>query len=197
MLHLTKTVFIVLLLTITSLANSQESSGGRLPSVQRYEGTPDLPNGIAFFMTLQLLDHFNTEFGPSHAASIVEAELGLSNVESHAFVSQSLTTLYLINTDVKVQNTLLACQFAGPNVDKKDKYAALQQMSDIQKAIYDHYYDQTKASLDADTGRRLQEWMEEAKLSTIHVETDFEMADQQSGGDSTVTLSTMCGGPIG
>ena len=193
MLHFTKMVSIMLLLTITSLANAQESSGNGLPSLQRYVGDPELPNGIAFYMTLQMLDQFNTKFGPSDAASIVEAELGLSNVESHTFVSQSLTTLYLMNTDVKAQETLLACQFAGPNVDKIDQYAALQQMYDIHKAIYDHYYDQTKASLDADTGSRLQQWMDVAKLSISHVEIDFEIADQQSGRDSTVTLSKICG----
>ena len=68
MLHATKIVSIMLVLAITSLANAQESSGSRLPSLQRYEGSPDLPNGIAFYMTLLQLDHFNTEFGPADAS---------------------------------------------------------------------------------------------------------------------------------
>ena len=194
MRQVTNLVSVMLFFVIPPLANAQDPPGNTLPSAQRYAGSSDLPNGIAFHMTLRTLNHFNTEFGPSDPASMVEAELKLSSVESHAFVSQALTTLYLINADVKAQTTRLACQFAGASVDKKDKYAALQQMYDIHKAIYDHYYDQTKASLDADTGERLQQWMDEAKLSTTYVEIDFEKADQQSGKDSTVTLSMLCRG---
>ena len=123
---------------------------------------------------------------------MVEEELGLSNVESHVFVSQALTALYLMQTEAKEQVTRLACRFTGPHVKKEDKYAALQQMSVVRTAVYDNYYDQTKANLGADTGERLQRWMDDAKSSTISSETDFERADQQSGRDSTVTLAEMC-----
>lgn len=193
MLQATKIVSIALLLANSWVASSQESTGAEPPYRQKYEKSPDLPNGIAFHATLRMLDTFNTRFGPADPAAVVAQELGLGNVDAHHFVSQALTTLYLINTDVKAQETRLACQFAGPSVDKKDKYAALQQMYDIYKAIYDHYYDQTKASLDADTGERLQQWMDEQKLSMGYFEIDFEKADQRSGRDSTDTLSKMCG----
>lgn len=192
MLQLSKIVSITLLFAISWIASAQESTGVEMPYRQKYESSPDLPNGIAFHMTLIELDAFNTRFGPTDPAAWVAQELGLGNVDAHHFLSQALTTLYLIDTDVKAQETRLACQFAGPSVDKKDKYAALQQMYDIYKAIYDHYYDQTKASLDADTGERLQQWMDEQKLGMGHFEIDFEKSDQRTGKDSTVTLSMMC-----
>ena len=192
MLHVTKIVSVTLLLAITCVAIAQESTGVEMPYRLKYENSPDLPNGIAFYMTLIELDHFNTQFGPADPAEWVAQELGLSNVDAHSFVSQALTTLYLINTDVRAQLASHACQFAGPSVEKKDMYAALQQTYDIHKAIYDHYYDQTEANLDPDTGERLQQWMDERKLTTGHWEIDFEKADQRSGRDSTVTLSKMC-----
>ena len=192
MLPTSTTAAIMLLLAITSVASDQESSANSLPSVQRYEGSPDLPNGIAFYMTLLRLDHSNTQFGPADPAYQVEQELGLNNVESHAFVSQALTTFYLIKTDVRAEENRLACEFAGPNVSKKDQYNALQQMYDIHKAITDHYFEQTKANLDAETAKRLQQWMDEEKLTIVHVEFDFEKADQLSGRDSIVTLSKIC-----
>ena len=192
MLQITKLVSIILLLTITPLAGAQESSANSLPSVLRYEGSPDLPNGIAFYMTLLSLDHSNTQFGPAGPAYQVEQELGLNNVESHAFVSQALTTFYLIKTDVRAEENRLACEFAGPNVSKKDQYAALQQMYDIQKAVSDHYFEQTTGNLDAESAERLQQWMDDSKLNIGHTEIDFEKADQQSGRDSTVTLSRLC-----
>ena len=46
MLQITKLVSIILVLTITPLAGAQESSANSLPSVQRYEGSSDLPNGM-------------------------------------------------------------------------------------------------------------------------------------------------------
>ena len=193
MLQITKLVSIILLLTITTLAGVQESSANSLPSVQRYEGSPDLPNGIAFYVTLLSLDHSNTQFGPADPAGWVEQKLGLSNIDSHTFVFRALTTLYLINTDARTQTARLACEYAGPNVSKKDKYAALQQMYDIQKAVEDHYFEQTKANLDAETAERLQQWMDDSKLNIGHTEIDFEKADQQSGRDSTVTLLRLCG----
>ncbi len=193
MLQITKLVSIILLLTITPLAGAQESSANRLPSVQRYEGSPDLPNGIAFYMTLLSLDHSNTQFGPADPAYQVEQKLGLNKVDSHTFVSRALTTLYLINTDARASKARLACEYAGPDVSKKDKYAALQQMYDIQKAVTDHYYEQTMANLDAETAERLQQWMDDSKLNIGHTEIDFEKADQQSGRDSTVTLLRLCG----
>ncbi|HNP64956.1 MAG TPA: hypothetical protein PKH39_13550 [Woeseiaceae bacterium] len=178
---------------ITSLVNAQESSGNRPPSFQKYEWSADLPNGIAFYMTLQILDGLNTEFGPSDPASMVQTELKLGNVESHTFVSQALTTLYLINTDVTAEERRIACQYAGSDIDKHKKYAALQQMYDVRKAVYDHYYDQTKANLVAVTAERLQRWMDVVKHRTTHIEVDFEGSDQQSGNDSTLVLATLCG----
>lgn len=192
MLHVTKIVSITLLLAITCVASAQESTGVEMPYRVKYENSPDLPNGIAFYMALIHLDHLNTRFGAADAAASVTQELGLSNVDSHNFVSQALTTLYLIDTDVRTQLTGHACQFAGPSVAKKDKYAALQQTYDIHTAIYDHYYEQTKASLDPDAGERLQQWMNERKLDIGHFEIDFEKADQRNGTDSTVTLSGLC-----
>ncbi len=192
MLHVTKIVSTTLLLAIAWAASAQESTGVETPYRQKYEKSPDLPNGIAFHMTLRALDHLNTQFDPADPAEWVAKELGLGNVDSHGFVSQALTTLYLINTDVKAQLASHACQFAGPSVDKKDKYAALQQTYDIHKAIYDHYYDQTKASLDPDTSERLQQWMDERKVGMFYLEIDFEKSDQRTGKDSTVTLSSMC-----
>lgn len=193
MLQITKLVSIILLLTITPLAGAQESSANSLPSVQRYEGSPDLPNGIAFYMTLLSLDHSSTQFGPADPAYQVEQKLGLNKIDSHTFVSRALYTLYLINTDARAQKARLACEYAEPDVSKEDKYAALQQMYDIEKAVYDHYYDQTKASLNVEAGERLQQWMDDRKLNIGHTEFDFEKADQQSGRDSTVTLLRLCG----
>lgn len=192
MLPTSKTVSIMLLLAITSVASGQEASVNEIPSRLRYEGSPDLPNGIAFYMALLSIDHSNTQFGPADPAYQVEQKLGLNNVESHAFMSQALTTFYLIKTDVRAEENRLACEFAGPNVSKKDQYSALQQMYDSHKAITDHYFEQTKANLDAETAERLQQWMDEGKLSTVYVEFDFEKADQISGRDSTVTLSRIC-----
>ena len=182
----------MLFLGNTPLASAQESPGNRLPLVQRYDGSPDLPNGIAFYMTLLSLDHSNMEFGPADPAYQVKQKLGLNMVDSHTFVSQALTTLYFINTDTRAEENRLACEYAGPNVSKKDKYAALQQMYDVQKAVTDHYFEQTKANLDAETAERLQQWMDDRKLNIGSTEIDFEKADQQSGRDSTVTLLRLC-----
>jgi hypothetical protein len=192
MLHVAKIVSVALVLVITCDVGAQESSDSEFPYRVEYENSPDLPNGIAFHMTLIHIDHFNTEHGPADAAEWVAQELGLSNVDAHNFVSQALTTLYLIDSDVRAQLESHACQFAGPDVEKKDKYAALQQTYDIHKAIYDHYYDQTKASLAPDTGKRLQEWMDDEKLSIGHLEIDFEESDKRTGKDSTETLSVLC-----
>lgn len=192
MLQITKLVTIMLFLGNTPLASAQESPGNRLPLVQRYDGSPDLPNGIAFYMTLLSLDHSNMEFGPADPAYQVKQKLGLNMVDSHTFVSQALTTLYFINTDTRAEENRLACEYAGPNVSKKDKYAALQQMYDVQKAVTDHYFEQTKANLDAETAERLQQWMDDRKLNIGSTEIDFEKADQQSGRDSTVTLLRLC-----
>ena len=125
-------------------------------------------------------------------AGWVEQELGLSNVEAHAFVSQALTTLYFINTDIRAQESRLACEYAGPNVTKQEQFAALQQTYDIQKAIQDHYFEKTKASLEAETAERFQQWIDEWKLKTTHVEIDFEKSYQKRGDDPVVTLSMLC-----
>ncbi len=135
MLHVTKIVSITLLLAITWVASAQESTSVEMPYRLKYENSPDLPNGIAFYMTLITLDHFNTRFGAADAAASVAKELGLDNVDSHNFVSQALTTLYLIDTDVRAQLASHACHFAGPSVAKKDKYAALQQTYDIRSLL--------------------------------------------------------------
>lgn len=190
MLSVTKIVTIVFLLAITSVGFGQASE---TPYKLKYEISPDLPNGIAFFMTLRQLDHFSKQIGRADAVGWVEQELGMSNVDADVFVSQALTTLDVINTDIRARQTRLACEYAGPSVNKKAQFAALQQMYDIEKAVYDHYYDQTKASLTVETGERLQQWMDDRKLSIGYFEIDFEKSSQKRGSDPVVTLSGMCG----
>ena len=193
MLRSTITVYTILLLTVAPGASGQEPpSPSGYSSLVEYHQSPDLPNGIAFHSQLSSLDQINTEFGPASAADMVKHELWLSNVEAHTFVSQALTTLYIMKTDTRAQITRLACKFAGPDFDKKDQFAALQQMYDIHKAITDHYFEQTMANLDAETGERFQQWMDEQKLNITSVEVDFEEAYQESGKDPAVTLSGIC-----
>jgi hypothetical protein len=194
MWHVTKVVSVTLILAITCVAIAQEPTRAELPYLVEYDNSPDLPNGIAFYMTLLTLDHFHTESGGVDSAAWIAQELELSKVDSQSFVSQALTTLHLINADVTTQLTRHSCQFAGAEVSKKNKYAALQQTYDIHTAIYDHYYDQLKAGLDSDTGERLQRWVDEQKLKTGHNEIDFEEADKRTGNDSTETLSMLCRG---
>ena len=192
MLQVSKIVAVTFLLAITWVTSAQEPTSVEPPYRLKYQNSPDLPNGIAFHMTLIQLDHFNTRFGPADAASTVAQELGLGNVDSHNFLSQALTTHYLMNTDVMAQLASHACQFVGSSVEKKDKYAALQQMDDIRKAIYDHYYQQTKANLDPAIAERLQQWIDDTKVNMVHYEIDSEESDQRSGRDSTVKLERMC-----
>lgn len=193
-LHVTKVVSVTLMLAITCVATAQEPTRAVLPYLVEYDNSPDLPNGIAFYMTLLTLDHFHTESGGVDSAAWVAQELELSDVDSHNFVSQALTTLSLINADVSTQLARHSCQFAGAEVTKKNKYSALQQTYDIHTAMYDHYYDQLKAGLDSDAGERLQRWIDEQKLNTGHYEIDFEEADKRSGNDSTGTLAMLCRG---
>jgi hypothetical protein len=193
MLPATKTVSILLLLAITLVAAGQTVDAEDSNRGENRINGDDLPNGTVFYMTLLEFDHSSTRFGPADPAEWVAQELGLNNVDSHAFVSQALTTLYFINTDVKAQSGRIACEFSEPGVDMKDQFNALRQISDARKAINDHHFDKTKASLDAETGKRFQRWMDERKLNTTTVETDPEKAYQMLGCDPAVTLSWICG----
>ena len=191
-LYVTKVVSIALVLANTCVAIAQEAMGDELPYFVEYDQSPDLPNGIAFYMTLLTLDSFHTDSNGVDSAAWVAQELELGNVDSHSFVSQALTMLYLMQADITTQLTNHSCQFAGANVSKKEKYAALQQSYNIENAIYDQYYDQLKAGLAPETSERLQRWMDEQKLGIGHYEIDFEEADRRSGKDSTETLAKLC-----
>ena len=193
MLPTTKTASIILLLVITSVASGQEpQSPTGYPRWAEYRQSPDLPNGIAFDALRSRINHINTEFGPADAAEWVEYNLGVDNIQAHAFVSPALTTRYFIDTDAHESTKRLACEYTGPDVDRADQYTALQKMYDINKAISDHYYEQTKANLDAETAERLQQWTDKRKLRMGYVEIDFEKASQVSGNDPAVTLSGIC-----
>ena len=187
-----KFVSITMLLAAPCITDPQEPGRIEVQYWVEYQNSPDLPNGTAFHMTLLQLNFFNTELGNAVAAEWVAREMGLGQVDAHKFVARSLAMLAAIETDVAAQLARHACQFEGPDVNKKDKYAALQQTYDISKAIYDHYYDQTKAELGTDTGVLLQKWMDKEKLNIGHYEIDFEETDRLSGKDSTETLSRLC-----
>ena len=188
-------VAIALLLAVSFAAIAQEATLGEPPYFVKYDYSPDLPNGIAFFMTLLMLDSFHTDSGGVDSVAWVAQELELSDDESQVFVSEALTMLYLIRTDVTAQLASHSCQFAGSKVSRKEKYAAMQQMYNVEKAIYDHYYEQLKASLDSNSSDRLQGWMDKRKLNIGHYEIDFEKADKRSGRDSTEILSKLCDRP--
>ena len=192
MRHISKLASILLLLAITPFAGGEEPLTQKTPTRLTYQNSLDLPNGIAFDALLSHLNHINTQYGPAEAAEWVEYNLGLNNIQAHAFVSQALTTRYLIDTDAHEQTKRLACEYVGPDVDRADQYAALQQMSEINRAISDHYYEQTLVDLDSETAMRLQKVLDERKLKMGYHETDYERYDQMTGRDSTVGLSKIC-----
>ena len=193
MLRVNMFVSVTLLLAIAFGSTAQEQTQIEIPTLVKYESSPDLPNGIAFYSTLGRLERIHNESGGVESAALVARKLELSIVESHNLVSEALTTLYLMKTEDETQLRSHSCLFAGTEVSKADKYAALQQTYVITNAVYDHYYDQFKATLSSDTGERLQLWMNERKLSISHYESDFEEADKLTGLDSTQTLSMLCG----
>lgn len=193
-LPIAKAISSTLMLAITCGASAQELPRIELPYRVKYENSPDLPNGIAFYMMLLTLDDMHAQSGGVDSGLWVEEELQLNSVDSSNLVSQALRALYLMKNDIATQLAGHSCQFAGAEVSKSSKYAALQQTYDIEKAIYDHYYDQFKASFDSDTGEKLQRWIDTQKLHAGHFEIDFEEADRRTGQDSTGMLSILCQG---
>lgn len=195
MLHAVKILSIMLLLVTTSVASGQMADPAPEDSItfKEYSGQ-SVPDGVAFHMTLLLLNHDHENNRTEAAVAWIAEELDLNEAESRAFLTQALDTFQNIQADIKAARVSHLCEAGVPRVYNRDVYAALQQMYDIRNDIAEQHFQDTKSSLGEETGALLQEWMYEAKNGMGQVQIDFEKADKIRGRDTTARLSSMCEG---
>ena len=128
MLHTVKIVSIMLLLAIGTITGGQTPDPDGYPVRFSYHGSPELPDGIAFHLTLNLLNHDVENGDMEDAVWWVVDEMKLPTDQAEAFVNQAVTMLQDIAADIKKANANLACKDGVPVAYNEDVYAVLQEL---------------------------------------------------------------------
>lgn len=181
MKHITKLVSLMLLVA-APVVLAQFSD---LPNKVIYERTQELPTGIAFDATLSILKHFNYSGSRDTAVSMIQRYLSMDASSASAFLDQLMIVEQEMGVEVALGVSAHACS-------EGDGYDLLDQLYDVNEAIFDSYYDRTKARLDADTGVRLDKWMSKRKSTMTYGRIDYKKLDELKGTDSRASLAVTC-----
>ena len=192
MQHTVKIVSIMVLLAIGTITGGQTADPEGYPVRFSYQGSPELPDGIAFRLTLISLNHEVENGNLQDAVWWMAKELKLPTDQAEAFVNQAVATLQNIDADIKKANANLACKDGIPIAYNEDVYAVLQEMYGIEIAVANQHYEELKASLDADTAVLLQKFIDKRKLNIVYKEIDFAKAAEKSGRFDGAALSSYC-----
>lgn len=206
-------MLIILAWPIATLAQDEEPMGGSdedqqprktystdSPEVQaavrqKWDKSPDLPDGLAFIEQAALVtaevhkidagDRTNAEF-------YFERTLDVSAAEAESIVTLMLNAFSDFETDVFNSAYSLSCSNGVPRAYNENAYTILETIDDTRVDIANRAYRGAKAELSDDTAGKFQEWLQETKANTVYTKVDYRKFDELTGRNQSTTLSAIC-----
>jgi len=159
----------------------------------QYVQTAALPDGLAFYITINTLSMMNSVDRES-AISSVRDNMGLSPSESEQILNHLLKTLDSLNIDHDNITRDLACTPGRRPPAGDEIYSSFEAMDDAWGTVGTRYLAITKKELGQENSARLQQWVQSNKFSIVHVFYRHKEHWEQSGGDPNLTLLGICEG---
>lgn len=162
---------------------------------QKWDKSPDLPDGLAFIEQAALVtaevqkidagDRTNAEF-------YFERTLDVSASEAETIVTLMLNAFSDFETDTFDSAYSLSCSNGVPRAYNEDAYEILESIDDTRVDIASRSYRDAKAKLSDEAAGKFQEWLQETKANTVYTKVDYRKFDELTGRNQSTTLSAIC-----
>jgi len=159
----------------------------------KYIQSANLPDGLAFYITMNTLSMMNSVDRESAIGS-VQDNMGLSPSESEQVLDHLLRTLDSLKIDHDKISRDLACTPSRRPPAGDEIYSVFEAMDDAWGTVGRRYLAITKKELGQENSARLQQWVESNKFSIAHVMYRHKEHWEQTGGNPNETLLGICSG---
>ena len=201
MLRALRHLSVGILLAICSSSSAQDNSATNETSVTastdesavrvKFDRSPDLPDGIAFSMSitnlLSMVEN-DSDFG----ISWIQEFFDVDEAKSVQLIGLFSEAAYDIETAIQESMQEIGCTTGVPRVYGDNTYKAFEQMEDTREAIAQAHLLQVKSQLDDDIADRLQAWIDDQKLNIVYSKTNHRKLSQKIGADGYERLERIC-----
>ena len=188
-------VLLGLVVISASVTNAQDMDIGN-PEYENtirveYSNSPLLPDGVAFLVTMRMLDFLESD-EPHSGTGWIQTEMGLDESDSQEFVNLLLSTFESVETEIEYVTSELGCVSGVPRVYGDDVYTVFEDMDDAREDIAAKHLHILKSEIGEDMAARLQQWLDLRKLSTSQVKFKHKESYELAGKSGDVTLAAIC-----
>ncbi len=155
------------------------------------ETTPDIPDGLAFSLSITNLLGLiegDSDFGKAW----VQEHFAVDEMEAEELIGLFHEAAYEIETDIQASTKEIGCVSGVPRVYDENTYVAFEQMGDARDAIAESHYVRVKSQIDADVADRLEAWVENQKHNIGYSKTDHRELSRRTGRDGNQRLQKLC-----
>ena len=191
-------IAVLSLLLVSTAASAQEPRSNPNDSLdesmirEKFEGTQELPDGIAYQSTLE--DLGTSE--PDYAIRMIKSGMGVERATAQDFYKVLTAERSALVNDIDRATRALGCVDKSPAVQGEAAYLVFQSMYDVAEREASRRYEALRRSTDPELFSKFSQWIEKRKSSTVHIRFDVKEAYSRSGIDAGVALASLCDSPI-
>lgn len=190
-------IAVLSLLLVSTLASAQEPQSNPSDSLdelmirEEFNGTQELPDGVAYRVTLEDLGTDE----PDYAIRRIKKGMGVEDATAQDFYKILMADRSALANDIDLANRAHGCVGKSPVVQGEAAYHVLQSMYDVSEREGSRRYEALRRSTDPELFSKFSQWIEDRKLSIVHIRFDIREAYSRSGNDPGVALASLCDRP--
>jgi len=157
----------------------------------KYENSEDLPDGIAFSVTLLSLTYLHADH-PNMALDLIAQEMELEQEEAELFRDRLVEINDAYREEVIAMQYDLLCSGGVAKVYGDDVYSVFHTFDVAKDALAEDYYYALKSELREDQSDKLTQWVDARKLNTTSIRFDYKKRYEQRGRSVDAKAAEMC-----
>lgn len=187
-------IAVLSLLVVSTVASAQESLSNPSNSLdelmirEEFNGTQELPDGVAYRVTLEDLGTDE----PEYAIRRIKQGMGVEQATAQDFYKVLTAERSALANDIDLANRTHGCVDKSPAVQGEAAYHVFQSMYDVAEREGSRRYEALRRSTDPELFSKFSQWIEDRKLSIVHIRFDIREAYSRSGIDPGVALASLC-----
>jgi len=158
---------------------------------ERWDSSPELPDGIAFFLNLILISVMN-QHGPNAPRDWLQSELNISAEDAEILSARLQELSSQLNSDVLSEQHNLLCSGEVAKVYDDEVFDVFEHFDVYRDALSEEYYLSLMSEATPEMAEKLADWVDRRKLSTTTIRFDYRKRYESKGTDVNAKAAEMC-----
>jgi hypothetical protein len=157
----------------------------------KYVNSPELPDGVAFTLIMQVLEALN-EDSRSDTVETIQLEMKLDKKEAEQFLALMLNTQLSYTEEVHKRSMEMACSLGVPRAAGNDVYSLFERMDDAVDDLGTEYLSAIVDEIGEKKAINLHKWIDRQKVNVVAVRYKHKEYYERRGASADAEIASIC-----